>query len=324
MMLIHSYQHIISLENLLLAWQEFAKGKGNRKDVQEFGSHLMDNIINLHRDLTNKTYRHYSYEAFNISDPKPRRIHKAIVRDRLLHHAIHRRLYPFFDQKFVAHSYSCRTNKGTHRALDSFNTMARKVSVNHTKTCWVLKCDIRRFFDSVDHKILLRILEKHIVDEDVPGLLSEIIMSFNTKPGKGLPLGNLTSQLLVNVYMNEFDQWIKHSLKAKYYIRYADDFVILNQDRKQLTKILSCMIRFLDSKLALEMHPKKVSISTFASGIDFLGWIHFPTHRVLRTVTKRRVIKNVQGQLPDSLTVRSYLGLLGHGDAYKISRQFEM
>ena len=316
--MLHSYDDIISLNNLLSAWREFLKGKKKRKDVQVFQYNLMDNILELHNELGNKTYRHGGYEAFNISDPKPRNIHKATVRDRLLHHAIYRQLYPYFDQKFIHHSYSCRRNKGTHRALDAYTKMARKISANHTNTARVLKCDIKKFFASIDQKILNCILQKHIDDADTLWLLERVIESFCTEQGKGLPLGNLTSQLLVNVYMNEFDQFVKHELKAKYYIRYADDFVILERDREKLAKTFQSIERFLLAELALELHPYKVSINTTASGVDFLGWVHFPHHRVLRTVTKHRVFKGVKNQGTKSPTTQSYLGLLKHGDTHKL------
>jgi RNA-directed DNA polymerase len=314
----HNYQDIISVENLLQAWREFLRGKRKRHDVQEFGHALMDNVLALHRDLKNKTYFHGSYHAFNISDPKPRNIHKASVRDRLLHHAIYRKLYPYFDKKFIAESYSCRKGKGTHKAVDRFRNYAYVVSKNHTKTCWVLKCDIRKFFASIDHRILFRVLEKYISDEGVLWLLNQVVASFHTELGKGLPLGNLTSQLLVNVYMNEFDQFAKHTLKAKYYIRYADDFVFLSRDKTWLLSLMPRAARFLDIELALTLHPKKVEIKTFASGVDFLGWVHFPHHRVLRTVTKRRMLKNVKDFPTDSPTVQSYLGMLQHGHTHKI------
>lgn len=275
---IHTYDNIISLENLLEAWQEFLKGKRSRKDVQEFQLRLMDNILDLHRDLENKTYRHGGYHAFNISDPKPRNIHKASVRDRLLHHAVYRVLYPYFDKKFICDSYSCRLNKGTHRAMERFKYFARKVTHNDTRQCWVLKCDIKKFFASIDHDSLRYIVMNQIRDQDTVRLLSEIIKSFHsTRVGKGLPLGNLTSQLLVNVYMNEFDQFVKHNLKAKHYIRYADDFVTLFYDQSYLLKILRYIKVFLIDKLKLELHPDKVFIKTLASGVDFLGWGISPT-----------------------------------------------
>jgi retron-type reverse transcriptase len=227
-----NYGDIISPENLFAAWEEFVRGKRSKRDVQSFALHLSDNILQLHADLANFTYRHGGYTAFNISDPKPRSIHKASVRDRVLHHAVYRQLYPFFDRTFIAHSFSCRDGKGTHRAMDAFRSFANQASANHTKTCWVLKCDIRKFFASVDHGVLLRILGERIPDDGVRWLLENIVRSFSIdSSGKGLPLGNLTSQLFCNVYMNEFDQFVKHVLHAHRYIRYADDFVFLSEDR---------------------------------------------------------------------------------------------
>lgn len=142
---IYRYEDIISIENLLLAWKEFVKGKRKRKDVMDFERDLMKNVISLNSDLFLFKYKHSEYQAFKISDPKPRDIHKASVRDRLLHHAIYRKLYPFFDNKFIFDSYSCRNRKGTHRAINRFWYFFRKVSKNDTRTCWVLKCDIRKF-----------------------------------------------------------------------------------------------------------------------------------------------------------------------------------
>lgn len=315
----HSYEDIISVENLLAAWQEFVRGKRGKRDVQEFQHHLMDNVLALHRNLAAGTYTHGPYEAFKINDPKPRDIHKATVRDRLVHHALYRRFYPFFNHTFIADSYSCRNEKGTHKAMERFRTFAHKVSKNDTHTCWVLKCDIRKFFASIDQQILFDILARYISDERLQALIVEIVRGFHsTAPGKGLPLGNLTSQLLVNIYMNEFDQFVKHTLKAKRYVRYADDFVFLSHDRRWIEALIPQIADFLETRLALSLHPHKVSISTFASGVDFLGWIHFPDHRVLRTSTKRRMIKRVHCLESDSPTVRSYRGMLSHGNARKL------
>lgn len=292
----------------------------------------MDNLFALHEDLKNKTYAHGGYQAFKINDPKPRDIHKASVRDRLTHHAIYRILYPFFDTLFIADSYSCRQEKGTHRALDRFRTFGSKASKNHTKTLWVLKCDVRKFFASIDHEVLLGILSERIPDRDILWLLERVIRSFRSSPlrledstpplgrggRKGLPLGNLTSQLLVNIYMNEFDQFVKHRLKAKYYIRYADDFVVMSRNRAWLEHILIEMEGFLGGRLHLKLHPDKVSIQTVASGIDFLGWVHFPDHRVLRGATKRRMFRKVSEK-----NAGSYLGLLSHGNGYRLKRKIE-
>ena len=316
----HTYQDIISLENLLLAWEEFIKGKKKRRDVQEFSFNLFDNIILLYEELANQTYRHGGYEAFRINDPKPRDIHKASVRDRLLHHAIYRILYPFFDRLFVTDSYSCRVDKGTHKAIERFRQMSYKASRNNTKTCWVLKCDIKKFFATIDHDILLTILREYIFDKDILYLLREVIDSFETATGKGLPLGNLTSQLLVNIYMNRFDQFIKHTLKAQYYIRYADDFVFLSNNKDCLNAILPQIKKFLFQELKLQLHPQKIFIKTLASGIDYLGWVNFPYHRVLRTATKRRMMRRVQEHLTQK-TMQSYLGLLKHGNTFRLRNE---
>ena len=283
----------------------------------------MDNILFLYKELRGKTYRHGSYSAFKINDPKPRDIHKASVADRIIHHAIYRILYPYFDKKFIYDSYSCRNDKGTHKAIDRFRFMARKVSKNNSKTVWVLKCDIKKFFATINHRILKDILKRHILDEDIFWLLENVVDSFNTKDNarNGLPLGNVTSQLLINVYMNEFDQFIKRKLTVKYYIRYADDFVILDRDKNYLIDLISKISDFLNTELKLSMHENKVYIKTLSSGVDFLGWVHFPYHRVLRTATKRRMFKRLQQNNYLQQSLNSYLGLLKHGNTYKLIKK---
>lgn len=310
------------MDNLLEAWSGFVIGKRSRMDVQEFELHLMDHLLELHRDLINKTYAHSRYESFVIIDPKRRQIHKASVRDRVLHHALYRKLYPFFDRTFISDSFSCRDDKGMHKAINRFRTFSHQVSLNHTSTCWVLKCDIKQFFASIDHKILIRILEEYIPDLDTRKLLKIIIGSFETehRHNVGLPLGNLTSQLFSNVYMNQFDQFVKHKLKIKQYVRYADDFVFLSGDKQFLESLIPTIRSFLLFDLHLTLHPNKIFLKTIASGVDFLGWVHFPDHRVLRTVTKNRMLKKIQ-EHPTNETVQSYLGLLGHGNTLKIKKE---
>ena len=315
----HSFENIICLNNLLEAWKEFVKGKRNKPDVQEFSLRLMDNLFIFHEDLSSGNYRHGGYQAFNISDPKPRNIHKASVRDRLLHHAIYRILYLFFDKTFISDSYPCRLNRGTHKALNRFRAFAYTVTKNDTRTCWILKCDIKKFFANINHKILLDILNSYIPDKQIMCLLQEIIESFSIKPDTGLPLGNLTSQLFVNIYMNEFDRFVKHRLKVKYYIRYADDFVFFSENKYWLEELTPRIYCFLAKKLKLQLHPDKVFIKTLASGVDFLGWVNFNNHRILRTTTKRRMIKRIK-ESPFSAIINSYLGLLKHGNTRKIQK----
>lgn len=314
------FEDIISADNLLSAWQDFVRGKRHKADVQLFSRNLIENILSLRSELANGAYKHGGYHAFAICDPKPRQIHKASVRDRLLHHAIYRLLYPFFDKTFIADSFSCRIDKGTHKAINRFREFAYQASRNNTKTCWVLKCDIRKFFANIDHGVLLQLLQNHIPDKSIIDLLERVIKSFETAPGKGLPLGNLTSQLFVNIYMNEFDQFVKHKLKARYYIRYADDFAVFGQNKFELIELLPQLKDFLFNRLHLIMHPNKISLRTLASGIDFLGWIHFPHHRTLRAATKRRMLRNIRKSKTEE-TVQSYLGLLKHGDTFGLRQE---
>lgn len=316
--LTHKFEDIISLENLLEAWQEFLPGKSKRKDVQEFRAKLMDNILNLHHDLVYHKYEHGGYEAFKVHDPKTRNIHKATVRDRLLHHAIYRQLYPFFDKTFIFDSYSCRIEKGTHKAISRFNQLFLKVSKNNMGSCWVLKGDIRKFFASINHEILINILKDYIPDENIIWLLTKVIDSFNFETGKGLPLGNLTSQLFANVYLNEFDRFIKHKIKAKFYIRYADDFVIMSDSRDWLENKVPIIKEFLWTNLNLEIHPNKIYIKTIASGVDFLGWVNFPNYRVLRQTTKRRMFRKLEENNYKEESLNSYIGMISHGNAKKI------
>ncbi len=317
-----TYCEIITVPNLLLAWEEFLTGKRKRRDVASFQGKLMDNILSLYRSLKEKTYEHGGYQSFKISDPKPRHIHKAIVRDRLLHHLLYRETYQYFDKQFINDSYSCRIDKGTHRSVFRLAKFSGRVSKNNKKTVWVLKCDIKRFFASIDHEILKNILAKYINDKDLLWLFGQVINSFNTpgKIGTGLPLGNLTSQLLVNVYMNEFDQFVKRTLKIKQYIRYADDFVFLSENKNDLIALRPKLEEFLEERLKLSLHPRKTFMQTLASGVDFLGWVQFSDHRILRTVTKNRMLKRLK-QNNEPATRAAYLALLKHGNTYKLKEK---
>ena len=333
---IPSYIKIFSFANLLGAWQDFKKRKHKKKDVAEFASDLIHNLSVLENDLLSRNYKHGGDFHFKISDPKQRDIHKAGVRDRVVHHAIYRALYPYFDRKFIHDSYSCRVEKGTHKALYRFESFIRKVSKNNTQTCWVLKCDIKKFFANIDHQVLKEIMSRSNLDMDTLWLLGQVIDSFYSKMlinsaiaekiNKGLPLGNLTSQLIVNVYMNEFDQFMKRELKVKYYIRYADDFVIIHHDKTELINLLPKINTYLNSYLNIYLHPDKVFIKTIASGVDFLGWVHFSKHRVLRTSTKRRMLKRLKERLKENSTEeskQSYLGMLKHGNSYKLKTMIQ-
>lgn len=317
------FDHIVSLPEIMRAWKAFSAGKKNAPDVAEHSARLSENLHGLAADLASGAYRHGGYSHFRVNDTKPRDIHKASVRDRIVHHLLHQALYPYFDARFIHDSYSCRVGKGTHRALDRFDSFARKVSRNHTRTCWVLKCDIRKCFASIDHAILRNLLARHVSDTRTLGLISDVIGSFSMASGIGIPLGNLTSQLFVNVYLDELDHFVKHELRERFYLRYSDDFVILSHDREQPAVLVRPLQDFLQSRLRLSMHDS-VCLRTVASGIDFLGWVHFPDHRVLRTATKRRALAACEGREEHDPVVVAYRGLLAHGNACGIEHQIQV
>lgn len=235
-----------------------------------------------------------------------------------LQHALYRALYPYFDRKFIYDLYSCRLGKGTLRALKRFDVFVRRESHNHARTVWVLSCDIRKCFASVDHQILKNTLARHITCRKTLGVLNSVIDSFHThQVGKGIPLGNLTSQLFINIYLNELDQCVKWVFKVCSYIRYADDFVIMSPDRDRLLELLPKIGDFLEEHLLLQLRPNDWPIRTIFSGVDFLGWVNFPNHRVLRNTTKWRMFRRLE-RSASRATLASYHGLLSHGNARKL------
>ncbi len=326
------FEQIVSLENLLLSWREFRRGKRSKPDVQLFEFNLEDNLWQIHRELTADLYVNDPYTSFYIADPKPRHIHKASVRDRVVHQAIFRVLYSVFDPSFIHDSYSCRVDKGTHRAVLRLNHFLNQVSYNNTQLTYALKCDIKKFFDSIDQTTLLKLLKKKIGDARLFSLVNKIISSFEVDSGKGLPLGNVTSQLFSNVYLNELDQFVKHKFKIKHYLRYCDDFVIVSSSQEYLGSLIPKLAGFLGEKLQLKLHERKIIIRKFNQGVDFLGYVVLPHYRVLRTKTKRRMIRKLQSCMIEFKTGRttavsveqsfqSYLGILKHCQGYKIEQK---
>ncbi len=330
------FEQMVSAESLFTAWVEFRRGKTGRRDVQEYGRHVEKNIFRLHRELAANKYKHSSYTSFFIHDPKVRHIRKACVRDRLVHQAAYTILMQIFEPRFIHDLYSSRVGKGTHKGVNALRTLCRKVSKNNTRPCWALKCDVRKFYDTVDHGVLLEILDRSIKDPDAIGLLKEIVESFHVEgtPGKGMPIGNLTSQVFTNIYLNEFDQFVKHGLRVKHYIRFADDFVLLSPSKRALEELLPKLKDYLRGKLRLELHPKKITLRPLHQGIDFLGYVNLPHHRVLRTTTKRRMLRKLSERhsefferrvTEESLnqSLQSYLGVLSHANTYELKKEIQ-
>ena len=310
------------------SWERFKYGKTKKPDVIAFEKNLKNNLNAIQKDLKTKKYVHATYSTFFVKDPKLRKINKACVGDRVVHHAVFSKLYPIFDQAFIFDSYSCRLEKGTHRAVRRLHAFFKKESRNNSRLCWVLKCDVKKFFDSIDQDILMGLLQNRVKDKEVIWLMERIIKSFP----KGLPLGNITSQLFANIYLNELDQFIKQGLKVKYYIRYCDDFVILNTDPEYLKSLIPKMEAFLKDRLKLSLHPTKVIIKKYRQGIDFLGYVSFPRFTILRVKTKKRMFKRVKARLVDfrsglikkeslDATLLSYLGMLKHCNAFLLKQK---
>jgi retron-type reverse transcriptase len=333
------FEEIISAENLFSAWDKFKNGKRKKKDVRLFEWNLEENIFKLQRELKNKTYKHSGYLSFKISDPKPRNINKAQVRDRILHHAVFQILNPIFEAGFISASFSCREGYGTHKGVQFLQNTLRKASKNNKVPCFVLKCDIKKFFDNIDHKVLFTILKRKIKDIDTVWLLEQIISSFSSNyscmgVSKGVPIGNLTSQLFANTYLNELDQFLKHELKVKHYLRYTDDFLIISEDKKYLEKIIIKIVLFLEEELLLKIHGEKTNIRKVNQGTDFLGYIVFQKYKLVRTKTKRRMSQKLKLKINEcrqgiiskkslNQSLQSYLGFLGHADTYEIQQYFK-
>ncbi len=292
-------------------------------DVQTFAFNLEANIFNLHQELLEKRWQPDPYQAFYVRDPKLRHIHKASVRDRVLYHAVFRVLYPIFDPLFIHDSYSCRRGKGTHAGVQQLERYLRKASGNYTRPYYALKCDVRKFFDSISHEVLLKLIQKRIDDSETITLIRQIVFSFHKTPGCGLPLGNVTSQLFANIYLNELDQFIKHRLKISYYLRYCDDFIILDTAPSILVTLIPIIRSFLLDSLQLTLHPKKTILRKVSTGIDFLGYVVLPHYRVVRTSTRKRIFRklSIPSVVERKTSIDSYIGITTHAKGYLIKQR---
>lgn len=301
------YKKLYSTANLNLAFKKARKGKSKRNYVINFESNLEKNIAILQRDLRLKKYNPTKLKKFIVRDPKTRTIHSSIFRDRIVHHAIVNLLNPIYEKIFIYDSFASRKFKGTHKAVERFEYFINKVSSNGQKINqpfnnnsikgYVLKIDIKHYFATIDHNVLLNILKKNIQDEDLIWLIEIVINNFrNQSKGKGLPLGNYTSQFFANIYLNHLDYFVKHKLKAKYYIRYVDDFVILHKNKDVLVEYLNKIEKYLKF-LKLELHPDKSELHALRNGITFLGYSIFYHYRLLRQRNIRYFRKRLDEKL---------------------------
>ena len=275
------YDTLCSYGNLFLAYKKARKHKTTKDYVIEFERNLENNLLLLRSELLLHCYSPKPLVNFIVRDPKTRKISKSDFRDRVVHHALCNIIEPIFEKSFIYDSYANRMGKGTLKAIGRFDYFKRKASKNNTAKCYILKADIGKYFENVNHEILISILKKKIADKRVTWLIRKILENHSSQ-SKGMPLGNLTSQFFANVYLNNLDWFVKTKLKAKYYIRYVDDIVILDSDKEKLEFYKDQIDEFLKSRLKLQLHKDKSKILKLGNSINFLGFRVFYHHKLLK------------------------------------------
>ncbi|MBN2421275.1 helix-turn-helix domain-containing protein [Candidatus Woesearchaeota archaeon] len=294
-LIVDAYNELCSYENLEIAFNRARRGKTLKEYVINFEKDLKDNLLQLRSELLMHTYQPKPLKTFILRDPKTRKISKSDFRDRVVHHAICNIIEPVFEKRFIYDSFANRLGKGTLNAINRFDTFKKKVSQNNTIRCYVLKADIKSYFDTVNHDLLMKILNKRIHDGRILWLIRVILDNHQSKTeNKGMPLGNLTSQFFANVYLNELDQFVKHKLRATYYIRYVDDFVILHQSKTLLEEYKKRINAFLRDELDLKLHPEKSQVLRLEKGVGFLGFRVFFHHKILVKKNMRKFEKKMQ------------------------------
>jgi len=278
MMNLPSFDAVYSQENLYTAWHKVSLGKSSKSSILDFYRNLDQNLASIANDLKNETYKPGPYNRFVIKDPKERIIAASPVRDRVVQHALMNFYDPVFDRHLIFDSYACRVGKGTHKAVLRAFHFAKS-------TRYFLKMDVRKYFDSIDHAILKKLLAKIIKDKNTLKLFYLIIDSGETTE-KGIPIGNLTSQFFANYYLSSFDHYFKEKLHAKKYIRYMDDIVIFSDDKNTLKNYYKEAVSYAGDKLNLELKPQILGKVT--DGAPFLGFLVKPVGIYMHQKTKKR------------------------------------
>ena len=331
------YEKIWDFQNLYRAHRAARLGKRGNREVIEFEMNLAQNLTELSDSLKHHSYRISGYYSFMVHDPKNRVIHALHYRDRVVQHCLcDEVLAPVLDRKLIYDNAACRIGRGTHFALDRVSGFLSEFYRLHGTEGCILKCDIRKFFDSIDHEILKEKLQRGIADQEVLDLLYQIIDSYEKAPGRGLPLGNQTSQWFAIYYLDGFDRLIKERLHIKYYSRYMDDCVLIHQDKAYLRQCLSEMERYLNNELHLEFN-QKTQITRIKNGADYLGF-HFyltDTGKVIRKVRqqtkykyKRRLKSMQERYAAGEMTLEEIDGVLAscqahlsHGHTYRLRQR---
>jgi len=305
------FPRIISFDNLYSAFQKAYRGAGGKGDAASFLYHIEPELFSIQRELEQDSYKPGGYRYFHVLEPKKRLIAEAPFRDRVVHHALVNILEPIYERVFITDSYATRKGKGTHRAILRAQQFIRRYP-------WYLKTDIQHCFGSVNTETLESILRRKIKDEVVLKLLHRILTADQSHPG--LPIGNLTSQFLANVYLDQLDHWLKDELGIKGYLRYMDDFVLFAESKQALKDLLPSIESFLYENLRLHLKPGSVCINQRIHGLPFLGRRVFPGVIRIRRENKSRSLRHLEqkllqyeaGEISDEQCVQSLRSLWGH------------
>jgi len=306
------YQKIISVDNLQIADEKAQKGKSKQYGVIRHNKNKEENILNLHEILKEKTYKTSKYDVFKVFEPKEREVYRLpYFPDRIVHHAIMNILEPIFVSTFTADTYSCIKGRGIHALLKNIKISLKDIE----NTTYCLKLDIKKFYPNINHSVLKQLLRKKLKDNDLLWLLDEIINSTN-----GIPIGNYLSQYFANFYLSYFDHWIKEQKAVKYYFRYADDIVILHKSKQYLHIILHDIKNYLRNNLKLTVKRNYQIFPVNSRGIDFVGYVIFHTHILLRKKIKINFAKKLKKN-PNNSSIASYLGWLKHCDSLHLTKK---
>lgn len=346
----HIFEEIVDFQNLYAAYLEARRNKRYRTDVLVFTKHLERNLITIQQKLIDGTYEVGKYRQFYVYEPKKRLIMALPFSDRVVQWAIYLKLNPIYDKGFIEDSFGCRNGKGTHNAANRLQYWLKQISRHCKETgdkYYYLKLDVKKFFYRVDHDILMSILRRKINDNKLMELLEKIINGkipfgipfdyagddypmANRLYDIGMPIGNLTSQLFANIYLNELDQYCKHILKCHYYIRYMDDIIILDNDKNRLHMLRERIECFINNELKLHLN-NKTAIRPVDLGIDFVGFQMWATHRFLKKKSALKIKRdftrmkiayaNNKIDLDDiKPSVQSYLGIMKHANTYNMRK----
>jgi RNA-directed DNA polymerase len=340
-------REIFGFEALYRSYLACRRGKRSSFNALRFEANLEENLLELETELKNKTYKPRRSVCFTVTKPKPREIFAADFRDRIVHHVLVSNLEPIFERKFIFDSWACRKDKGTHAAVKRLQSFMRQATLGGSRRAYYLQLDVSNFFMTIDKNVLFGIITHHIDNPDLLWLAKTLIFHdpaenyiqrspkeiaslvpnhkslINAPEGKGLPIGNYSSQFMANVYLNELDLFIKHKLKCRFYLRYVDDLVLLSDSKAELEDCMEQISSFLNQNLLLDLRPQ-YRLRTVTNGVDFLGYVTRPGY----ILPRRRILNNLNQKLasfsPKSLqifclqaTLNSYLGHLSHADAKK-------